>query len=596
MPEPPLLIYDGDCGFCRRWIVHWQALTGDRVRYAPYQEVAGQFPQIPLEAFRQSVQLILPDGAVLSGARAVIRSLAVVPGKRWLSWVYGRLPGAAALLEWAYRWIARHRDAAARITQWLWGHHSGPETYEVSGWLFLRLLALAYLAAFGSLWGQLHGLIGAHGILPADRFLHAVQQQLGVLGYWAAPTLYWAAPGDLMLTGLCAAGVGLALWLLATGRCPRPVLIGLWAGYLSLTVIGQEFLSYQWDALLLETGFLAILAATRPRLGHWLLRWLLFRLMFSSGIVKLASSDPAWASLTALTYHYQTQPLPTWIGWYAHHLPRAAHVASCATLFVVELGAPWLIFAPRRPRLWGAAALIGLQLIIGLTGNYAFFNGLAIALILLLVDDASWPPWLRRLLGKRAADISGPFSWGAGVVAAGLMILSLAPMFALGTGRLAGPAALVIAYQLMSPWRLVNGYGLFAIMTTRRPEIIVEGSRDGVTWQAYEFRHKPGDPRRPPRFVAPHQPRLDWQMWFAALETSERAPWVAQLEDHLLHGAPEALRLLATNPFPDAPPRFVRAMLYDYRFTTPAERRASGGWWARELLGPYSPTRARTDR
>jgi len=636
----PLLVFDGDCGFCRRWIAHWQALTGDRVRYAPFQEVAGQFPQISLEQSQQSVQLVESDGTVSSGAKAVVRTLTDVPGKRWLRWAYEHVPGIAMGMEWSYRLIARHRGAGATVTRWLWGDHVGPESYRLTRWVFLRLLGLVYLIAFLSLGTQIHGLVGRDGISPAGAFLQAARGHLGAAAYWFAPTLCWLSSSDATLTLLCVGGAVLAIFLIV-GFAPVPVLTLLWAAYLSLTVIGQEFLAFQWDILLLETGFLAIFLAPlriRPRWpAHdaqppapvlWLLRWLLFRLIFSSGAVKLVSGDPTWRSLTALTYHYETQPLPTWIGWYAHQMPVWFHEASCAVMFAVELGAPFLIFAPRRLRAWGCGILLALQGLIVLTGNYTFFNLLTVALCLLLLDDAMWltlrggpsgpaaaqaeragcperergtseaehrsddrPRWGRSSgAGRTTPEARKPWPrWVIAPVAAAILLLSIVPVLALFRGRLPGPRPLIEAYRAAAPFHLVNSYGLFAVMTTSRPEIIVEGSHDGVAWQAYEFRFKPGEPTRPPGFVAPHQPRLDWQMWFAALGRYEANPWFIRFCERLLRDTPEVLALLAKNPFPEAPPRYVRAVLYDYRFTDLATKREEGAWWRRARLRLYCP-------
>jgi len=292
-----------------------------------------------------------------------------------------------------------------------WAHaYSGRQGFVLTRWLFLRLLGLIYLCAFASLWGQLRALIGSHGLLPAVDYLRAVEAATGPARFWALPTLAWLNASDAFIQLLCGAGIVLAL-LLIVGLLPIPALALLWLAYLSLVNIGQDFLSFQWDALLLETGFLAMFWAPNgvfPRLKHeappslgavWLLRWLLFRLMFFSGVVKLASGDPAWRDLTALSYHYQTQPLPTPLAWYLYQLPLSFHKLSTALTLAVELIVPFAIFAPRRLRLLGAAVLISLQVLIMASGNYAFFNLLAIVLCLTLFDDAA----LRHILPHRLA-------------------------------------------------------------------------------------------------------------------------------------------------------------------------------------------------
>ncbi|HEY6930927.1 MAG TPA: lipase maturation factor family protein, partial [Thermoanaerobaculia bacterium] len=410
-PPRPLMIFDGDCGFCRRWIGRWEAATGGAVDYAESQQVGSRFPEIPEEAFARAVQLVLPDGEVLDGAEAVYRSLANVPRRGWLLGAYRRVPGFAAVSEVSYSIIARHRRAASAVTTALWGKTVARPTYRVASSLFVRLIGACYLAAFVSLWTQVDGLIGSDGILPVGNLLDAARSQLGGARWTLLPTLSWIDGSNGFLHFLCGGGA-LAALLVVLGFFTAPALLVCWAFYLSLSVVAQEFLQFQWDLLLLETGFLAIFLAPigRWRLGgahdgprpiRLLLLWLLFRLMFSSGWVKLASHDPTWRNLSALTYHYWTQPLPPWTAWYMSQEPVFLLRLSCLLMFVVELGAPFLIVAPRRLRLLGCAAMVGLQAAIALTGNYAFFNFLTIALCLLLVDDGSFPERTRE---RAAAD------------------------------------------------------------------------------------------------------------------------------------------------------------------------------------------------
>jgi hypothetical protein len=460
---------------------------------------------------------------------------------------------------------------------------------------------------------QIHGLIGEHGILPATDLMHAARQffdghQISVDRYRVLPTFAWISSSDGALTTQCLAGTAAAVLLIA-GVLPGPCLILLWALYLSLSVIGQDFLGFQWDALLLEAGALAIVFApwerrVRPRgesppspIALWLLRLLGFMLMIESGAVKLLSGDPMWRNLTALTVHYQTQPLPTWIGWYAHQLPPWIQTVSCAVMFAIELGAPWLLFTGRRGRVIGATLVVGFQILILLTGNYTFFNWLTIALYLLWLDDAMlarlMPGAIRRRLAPEGSSSLPAFVRRRDllpVFAAAIVVPASVAQFASSIGSdpaLLAPARAVSEWA--GPLRTINSYGLFAVMTTSRLEIVIEGSDDQVTWKPYEFRYKPGDVMRRPAFVAPFQPRLDWQMWFAALGTAPANPWFTRFCSRLLQGSPDVLGLLATNPFPGAPPRFIRAELYDYRFTTMAERHATGAWWTRRPVGEYLP-------
>jgi len=532
--------------------------------------------------------------------------------------LYLALPAFAHTTEWAYAFVARHRTLFSLLTRLGWGSRPEPPTFLLTRKIFLRALGLIYLIAFVSLWTQIIGLIGSDGIVPARNTMANVQagcdaQRIGLDRYRLFPTLCWVGTSDGFLKGQCAAGAALAL-LVLVGIAPAPCLFLMWLIYLSLSTIGAEFLGFQWDTLLLETGFLAIFIAPLqlwPRKSNpappsrailFLVRWLLFRLMFESGCVKLLSHDPLWRYLTALDVHYETQPLPTWIGWYAHQLPEPIRRACVAIMFVIELAVPFLIFAPRRLRQSGAWALIGLQVAILLTGNYCFFNLLTIALCLTLFDDAALsrfvPSRWRKTIANSPSTIASaaprtPWSWpivitwpvtAVTIIVSGIQLLA---MFGLN-GRWF-PEPIPALYGWLEPFRTINHYGLFAVMTPTRPEIIVEGSNDGAHWEAYEFRYKAGDVNRRPAFVEPHQPRLDWQMWFAALSDYRQERWFVNFCQRLLQGSPDVLSLLAKNPFPGAPPRYVRALVYEYHFTDFATRRRTGAWWRRELKGVYLP-------
>lgn len=612
-PSKPLLVFDGDCNICALWIRRWQQMTGAAVEYLPSQDtsIAALFPEIPRERFNTAVQLIEPDGTVYSGAEAVFRALAKNPKWRWPLGAYENSPAIANITECSYRFVAGNRTFFSWLTRCLWGRHVEVPDYFLTRWFFLRALGVVYLVAFVSLWTQISGLIGHNGILPTDQFMSAVRQQcaaqgIGLERFHLLPTLCWFDPSDGFLHLQCAAGTVCAV-LLIFGVAPTLCLALLWLLYLSLVTVGRDFLGFQWDNLLLETGLLAIFFAPLqllPRLAQeappsrlflWLLRLLLFKLMFSSGCVKLLSGDPAWRNLTALTFHYQTQPLPTWIGWYAQQLPLWFQKLSCAAMFGIELGVPFLIFTPRRLRLLGAALLAGLQVLILLTGNYTFFNWLTLALCLLLLDDfllANWLPANFRARFTIHNPQSTPRRWPHPLLVLIAVVILSASSFTLAItlgcrSPLLAPFGWVAGH--LAPLRSVNNYGLFAVMTTQRNEIIVEGSNDGTNWMAYEFRYKPGDVTRRPSFVAPFQPRLDWQMWFAALGNVRQNPWFENFCLRLLQGSPEVLALLDKNPFPDKPPRFIRAEFYNYHFTNFAERRATGACWKCESIGEYLP-------
>src|SRR5213594_4356780 len=407
-PPKPLMIWDGECHFCKRWIERWREITAGEVDYVTYQEAANQFPEIPVEQFKRAVAFIEPDGKIFFAAEAVYRSLRCRSSRNWLSRSYDRVPGFAAISELGYKFIAHHRKLGSTVTRLLWGRDVRPPTYFWSRRWFLRTLGVIYLIAFVSLWVQVDGLIGSNGISPINQFLPAVHDQLGGRAYSLLPTLCWFNSSNAFLHFLCGGGAVSSLLLIA-GFVPVLSLIALFVFYLSLTIAGQTFLSFQWDILLLETGFLAIfLAPWRlwPRELMWLLRppnattpvsrpalfllkFLLFKLMLMSGMVKLTSGDDSWWNLTALDYHYWSQPLPTIFGWWADKTPEWFKHFSVAFCLVVEIIVPFFIWAPRHLRLIAGGLLIFLQLAIAITGNYCFFNLLTIALCLLLIDDAS---------------------------------------------------------------------------------------------------------------------------------------------------------------------------------------------------------------
>jgi predicted DCC family thiol-disulfide oxidoreductase YuxK len=591
----PLLVYDGDCGFCKLWIARWRERTGDRIDYAPFQQVASEHPEIPRAEFARAVKLVAGDGRVFSGAEAVFRSLGT--GRRFSlgEWSFDHLPGFAALAKLLYAFIASHRDLAGSVTRLLWGNDVRQPSYSAARRWFLRALGLIYLIAFVSFWLQGDGLVGADGILPLPRFLDAAHAQVGGAAYAYLPTLCWLNSSNAFLHFLCGAGAVVSV-LLVVGFVPVLCLVLLFVLYLSLTVAGQTFFSFQWDILLLETGFLAVFLAPwrwriRPnesaplsRIGLFLLQFLLFKLIFMSGVVKLTSGDPSWWNLTALDYHYWTQPLPTVLGWWADKSPEWVKHFSVAATLVIEIVLPFFIWMPRRPRLVAAGAFTLLQVVIGLTGNYAFFNLLTIALCLLLLDDAVWKG--KRL--RNAVGLRWPV-WIPGFVLIVTLPVNAMLIYSGFRPEATWPRPIALLYGKLEPFRIVNGYGLFRVMTKERPEIIIEGSNDVADWKPYIFKWKAGPLDRMPAFVEPHQPRLDWQMWFAALSDARQNPWFLRLVVALLHNEPDVVRLLEKNPFPEKPPRYLRADLYQYHFATATEHRTTGTWWTRGSPQTYLP-------
>ena len=615
-PSKPLLIWDGECHFCMRWIERWRVMTAGKIGYVTYQEVADRFPEIPRDEFRRAMAFIEADGETFFAAEAVYRSLRSRSSRKWMAWSYNHVPGFAEVSELAYRVIARHRKVGSAVTRLLWGNDVRPPTYFWAQRWFLRALGLIYLIAFVSLWVQVDGLVGSDGVSPVNQFLPAVYERFGRSAYSLLPTLCWFNSSNGFLHFLCSGGVVLSL-LLIVGIAPALSLVALFVFYLSLILAGQTFLSFQWDILLLETGFLSIFlapwriwprelfwwpgaaipatAVSRPAL--FLLKFLLFKLMLMSGVVKLTSGDDCWWNLTALDYHYWSQPLPTVFGWWADKSPEWFKHFSVAFCLVVESIVPFFIWAPRRLRLIAAGLMIFLQLVIALTGNYCFFNLLTIALCLLLIDDAVVASLCRGALLRRirsTATQRRAYNGLSGYAAIAVIIVTLPInawlIFTAFKPDTEWPRLLAVAYGRVETFRIVNGYGLFRVMTKDRDEIVIEGSADGFDWLPYEFKWKPGDVMRTPGWCAPHQPRLDWQMWFAALGTPRENPWLGGLIVRLLQGSPDVSRVLAKNPFPREPPRYIRAMFYRYRFTTLREHRQTGAWWKRQELREYLPT------
>jgi len=587
----PLLIYDGDCAFCGYWVSYWKKLTGDAVCYRPYQEVAAQHPEIPVAEFRRAVQYLAPDGRHGSAAQASFLTLDHAPGKGlWLA-LYRKLPGFAAISELTYAFMAAHRAAFYCISLMLWGRGFEPPRYDLVSSLFLRMLGLIYLCAFISFGVQAPGLIGSRGILPLADLVSVLAARFGPERFYLMPMVFWWNASDIAIQAVCWAGAGLSL-LLVFNLLPRLSLLLLYVLYLSLLYGGQDFMTFQWDTFLLETGVLALVLSVAKMPGVWLLRWLLFRFLFMSGMVKLLSGDSNWWNLSALSYHFVTQPLPTPVAWYAAHLPPGVLRCLTAGTFFVELLLPVLIFCPRRLRFAAAFGILALQVCILVSGNYNWFNLQTMLLCLLLFDDAAvrkilplrliqWLPVREKQPAPRRAATFGVSAFALLSVFCGLVEMDV---------RFGGdpPAMAQTIDRAIEPMHMVSSYGLFAVMTTERNEIVIEGSYDGADWRDYQFRYKPGDvARRPPWNIA-HQPRLDWQMWFAALEDPRGLRWFPSFLKALLENNPTVMSLMQSNPFPDKPPVYVRAQFYRYTYSS-AQEKATGLWWRRRLLGLYYP-------
>lgn len=457
-------------------------------------------------------------------------------------------------------------------------------TYIVSQWIFLKLLGFSFLAAFWSLYIQIEGLYGDQGIIPMGEIFKGIKRSKRYTHFYYTPSIFWFSTSNRMLRWAALAGIIGSLLVLAGIAVPL-VLFILSFLYLSFVSVCIYFLSFQWDILLIEVGFAGFIFSlqTPPLPIAVFLMWMiLFRFMFSSGIVKFLLGSQEWRNLSAMEYHYETQPLPNRVAYHFHHQPKGIAQLSTVVVFLFEIVLPFFIFTTPEIRFVIFILFVLFQCLIILTGNYAFFNLLTIALCFTLADD-SYFPWAKSYLTSTISQPGLGLSFFVSMAAIFLIVLNFFQLVDLFRPLPSVQRAL----RLISPFHLVNRYGLFSYMTTRRYEIIVEGSNDGEHWKAYEFKWKPGDLKIPPRQVAPHQPRLDWQMWFAALSNARQNPWFTRFIYRLLEGSPTVLKLLKINPFPDAPPKYVRALIYDYHFTSNQKRKETGEWWQSKYLGVY---------
>jgi predicted DCC family thiol-disulfide oxidoreductase YuxK len=588
MGSLPVFLYDGHCGFCRMWLEYLKALVDGKCEWLASQEAGRRFPQISPEQLRHAAAYVEPNGAVVYGSAAIFSVLALAPRRGWLLWLHHRLPPFRWICDLTYRLIAEHRPVAYKLNRLAFGSAIRPLEYRLTENLFLRLLGLVFLFAFWSFQRQIVALAGSNGLVPAAQILASMHADLGSRAYLLVPTVFWANASDGWLSGICLCGMLASVFLVFSGRMAstwqRLAVAASFVLYLSVASIGQPFTMFQWDALLIETAFLTLFTGTP--LAVWAFRLLVFRLMFESGCVKLLSGDPVWRNLHALRYHFMTQPLPNPIAWYVYQAPSWLLDATTFLTLAIELICPWLLFLPRRIRHTGAALLIALQVGILLTGNYAFFNFLTIAICLWAFDDGRLR-WCRRLLPAKMAVSREWFRKLATAVLATLMLLGAVQVVSLFKRSFAAPFSGIMSF--IAPFQIVNSYGLFAVMTTARPEIVFEASEDGTTWKEYSFPYKPGDVRRSLPIIAPFQPRLDWQLWFAALDGDFRQDrWTVNLAARLLEGEPAVLRLLQKPPLASRP-KYVRAQLYDYWFTTPAERKKTGAIWNRRYEREYLP-------
>ena len=455
--------------------------------------------------------------------------------------------------------------------------------YWLSRLVIQRGLAAVYLVAFLSAANQFRALIGEHGLLPVPEFLERVP-------FRRAPSLFQLSYSDRLFATVAWTGVALSAVLAAGAADHVPLWAAmaawalLWALYLSIVNVGQTWYAFGWESLLLEAGALAVFLGNErtapPVLVLWLMRWLVFRVEFGAGLIKMRG-DACWRDLTCLYYHHETQPMPGPLSWFFHHLPKRLHRIETAANHFAQLVVPVALFTP-QPVASAAACLIVLtQLWLILSGNFSWLNWLTVLLAVSAFDGS--------LVAAPPALPAAPVAYEAVVLAftALVVVLSYWPVRNLMSRR----QQMNVSFNR---FHLVNAYGAFGSINRIRLEVAVEGTDEPVitphtVWREYGFKGKPGDPRRLPRQFAPYHLRLDWLMWFAAISSSYAWPWFVPFLGKLLQGDPVTLKLLRTNPFPDAPPTHVRARLYHYRFTDRATLRATGAWWRRTLVREYLP-------
>lgn len=460
-----------------------------------------------------------------------------------------------------------------------------PENYSIAAQLLPRLLGFIYFWAIGAFLFQILGLLGQNGILPIKHYLDHFRTHYPKKRFFYIPSLFWVNSSDKALMGLTIAGTLFSV-LLMLGFYPSLFLALLFLIYVSIVSVGQEFLSFGWESFLLEITFYAFFVSLTPvpNLMMWIcLNVLLFRFHIQAGACKLQSYDRSWRDLTALWFHYQSQPLPNTWAWYVYKWPLGFHRASTFFMFFVELAVPFGLFLTEGIRAGVGAAFIGLQVIIWLTGNFSFLNHLTAVFAVIAFSNVFLAPLITPLEASPTPVALNVVLTFIGTLFLALQLIRFWHHFQ--------PHRIHWAKWLywLSPFHLVNRYGLFAVMTKERIEIVIEGSADGVKWEEYLCKYKPSEVTRRPRRISPYQPRLDWQMWFLPFEDFEVENWFHQFLYHLLKGTPAVLKLIRHNPFPEVPPRYIRAVMYDYKFSSGKQKKELGWWWQREYVGLYSP-------
>ena len=546
-PKHPVMVWDGECQFCKLCADRFNSLANDDIEFIPFQDLPNKYPNVPDLDYKKSVVFFI-NNQTYTGAAAVFSFYNTI-GKKWPMRLYDRFKIFSKISEMFYRFIANNRRLFRLIVNAFWGSNFLPDTYKISGWIYGRLLGLVGLIAFFSFWIQSDLLIGSSGIVPFESDLKQVEgfittTNTDISKWFARPTILWFSQTDLWLDMVLCAGT-IACILLLIGFVPHISIAISWVCYLSISSVSEPFLNFQWDILLLEAYLLSVFFVpwkiyddrkniqNPSTLGKWLLWLLVIKLMFESGLVKFTFFGPdgsnTWRNLTALNYHYWTQPIPSWISWYIDKLPDIIDKIALGFTYWSELIIPFMIFFPRRMRRIAFFSLIIFQTLIIMTGNYGFFNLLTIVICVTLIDDQLIEGFTSKWLVSFSEVNTVKTPTEKIKIACGVFILAcfIFTTIVFIKRDLIGSKANQNNYKISSIGRnltqtaqvsrSMNAYGLFRVMTVTRPEIYIEVLSSDSIWSPVVFDYKPVKPDTRPKFFFPHMPRIDWQIWFEAL-------------------------------------------------------------------------------
>jgi len=546
-PKHPIMVWDGECEFCRLCADRFKSAGTDTVEFIPLQDLHSKYPKAPRLEYKKSV-VFFSNNSIQSGAAAVYAYYNEI-GVKWPLKLYERFSLFSKISKISYQFIANNRKFFRKIGQTFWGSNFLPDTYKISGWLYGRLLGFVGIIAFLSFWTQSDLLISSEGLVPFKDDLQQIEGYItttdsDISKWYVRPTLLWLSNADFWLDIILFLGVCSSI-LLLIGVIPHIAIALSWIFYLSISSTSEPFLNFQWDTLLLETYLLSFFFVPwkiyddRKKIqnlsviGRWLLWLLILKLMFESGLVKFTffgqGGSNTWRDLTALNYHYWTQPIPSWISWYIDLLPSAIDKMSLIFTYWCELIVPFMIFFPRRIRRIAFFSLILFQILIILTGNYGFFNLLTIILCITLLDDQLIADYFDGWLKKTKQESTNKTLAGKIKVTISLGILCCFIYTAIffvdrdlkgsdfnqSRNNISNLGSIITQTAQVS--RSLNAYGLFRVMTVTRPEIYIEVLNQDSSWIPMIFKYKPIKEDQRPKFFFPHMPRLDWQIWFEAL-------------------------------------------------------------------------------